>query len=294
MICFLGALTFDSRRPFFEKFFNNPTTDRGAFLIIWVVFASVDWQDLTSNNIYSMDAILQIGDRTITAEEILPLLAGYQLLAPLLRELIIDQAIAEIDCTPEEAAQARKQFFEQNQITSEETQQAWMQQRKMTAEQLESLTIRGVKIEKFKQITWGNKLESYFLSRKSQLDRVIYSLIRSQDPGIIQELFFRVQEGEQSFADLAREYSQGPEAETGGLIGPVELSTPHPAIAQILRLSQPGQLAPPTRLGEWLVIVRLEKFIPAQLDAPMRQRLLNECFSTWLTEQLNQQLAVLN
>jgi parvulin-like peptidyl-prolyl isomerase len=123
---------------------------------------------------------------------------------------------------------------------------------------------------------------------------VIYSLIRTQEPGIAQELYFRIQEGEQSFADLAREYSQGSEAQTGGLIGPVELSVPHPVLAQMLRLSQPGQLCPPTRLGEWFLIVRLEKFIPAQLDASMRQRLLNECFNTWLSEQLNQQLAVGN
>jgi hypothetical protein len=34
--------------------------------------------------------------------------------------------------------------------------------------------------------------------------------------------------------------------------------------------------------------VRLEKFIPAQLDEPMRQRLLTELFTTWLQEQLNQ------
>jgi parvulin-like peptidyl-prolyl isomerase len=240
-----------------------------------------------------MDSVLRIGDRTITAEEIIPLLAGYQLLTPLLRELIIDREIAAINCTPEEIDQARKQFFEQNQITSEDAKQGWLTQRKMTPEQLEALASRGLKVEKFKQATWGHKLESYFLGRKAQLDRVIYSLIRSQDPGIIQELFFRIQEGEQSFAELAREYSQGPEAETGGLIGPVELSTPHPAVAQMLRLSKPGQLSPPTRLGEWFVIVRLEKFMPAQLDAPMRQRLLNECFATWLSEQLNQQLAAL-
>lgn len=240
-----------------------------------------------------MDAILRIGDRTITAEELIPLLASYQLLTPLLRELIIDQAIASVSCTPEETAQAQKQFFEQQQITSEEAKQAWAAQHKMTAEQLEALAVRGLKIEKFKQATWGHKLESYFLSRKAQLDRVIYSLIRTQDPGTTQELYFRIQEGEQPLAELAREYSQGPEAETGGLIGPVELSTPHPMIAQMLRLSQPGQLCPPTRLGEWFVIVRLEKFFPAQLDGPMRQRLLNECFATWLSEQLNQQVAVL-
>lgn len=237
-----------------------------------------------------MDAVLQVGDRTITATEIIPLLAGYQLLTPLLRELTIDQAIASVSCTPEEKAQACKQFYEQHQITDENAKLAWAKRQGMTLEQLEALATRGLFIEKFKQATWSNKLESYFLSRKAQLDKVIYSLVRHQDPGIIQELYFRIQEGEQSFAELAREYSQGPEAETGGLIGPVELSTPHPILAQMLRLSQPGQLCPPTRLGEWLVIVRLEKFMPAQLDAPMRQRLLNECFTNWLTEQLNQQL----
>jgi parvulin-like peptidyl-prolyl isomerase len=239
-----------------------------------------------------MDAVLRVGDRAITPEEIIPLLANYQLLQPLLREIIIDQAIASISCTPEEKASACQQFCEQNQITDETAKLAWLKQRGMTPAQLEVQTTRALLIEKFKQATWGHKLESYFLSRKGQLDRVIYSLIRTQDPGIAQELYFRIQEGEQSFADLAREYSQGPEAQTGGLIGPVELSTPHPTLAQMLRLIQPGQLCPPTPLGDWLVIVRLEKFVPAQLDASMRQRLLNECFNTWLSEQLNQQLAV--
>jgi parvulin-like peptidyl-prolyl isomerase len=106
--------------------------------------------------------------------------------------------------------------------------------------------------------------------------------------GIAQELYFRILEGEQTFGELAREYSQGPEAQTDGLIGPVELSVPHPTLAQMLTLSQPGQLCPPTRVGEWLVIVRLEKFIPAQMDDAMRRRLFNECFNTWLQEQLQQ------
>ena len=239
-----------------------------------------------------MDAVLRVGDRVITAQEIIPLLVGYQLLPSLLREIIIDQAIAPFSCTPEEIAQTTQQFYEQNKITDETAKIAWASQRGMTSAQLEALAIRGLLIEKFKQATWGHKLESYFLSRKGNLDRVIYSLIRTQDPGIAQELYFRIQEGEQSFAELAREYSQGSEAQTGGMVGTVELSTPHPVLAQMLRLSQPGQLCPPTRIGEWLLIVRLEKFIPAQLDASMRQRLLNECFSTWLSEQLNQQLAV--
>lgn len=235
-----------------------------------------------------MTVVLQIGNRAIAAEEVLSLLAGYQMLPRFIQEVLIDQATAAIDCTPEEIEAACQQFFNQTQITDEQSRQDWLKRHGMTEEQLQAQATRGLRIEKFKQATWGAKLESYFLSRKDQLDKVIYSLVRTKDVGIAQELYFRILEAEQSFAELARTYSQGPEAQTDGLIGPVELSVPHPTLAQLLALSQPGQLCPPTRVGEWLVLVRLEKFIPAQLDESMRRRLLDECFNTWLQNQLEQ------
>jgi len=233
-----------------------------------------------------MTVVLQIGNRSITAEEVLPLIAGYQMLPQFVQEILIDDAIQSIECTPEEAQEACQQFYTQNQITTDDSRQAWLQQHGMTQAQLDLLATRELRVEKYKQQTWGSKLESYFLSRKDKLDKVIYSLIRTQDIGIAQELYFRILEGEQSFAELARSYSQGPEAQTDGLIGPVELSVPHPTLAQILTLSQPGQISPPTRVGEWLVLVRLERFIPAQMDESMRRRLLTECFNSWLQNQL--------
>lgn len=233
---------------------------------------------------------VQVGSQTITSEEIIPLLVGYQLLPQLLRELIIDQAIAQVTCTREEIAIAMPKFFEQHQIFSEETLAAWQQRYNITAEKLQALATRQLRIAKFKQATWGGQLESYFLNCKSRLDKVIYSLIRTKDAGVAQELYFRIQAGEQSFAEIAREYSQGPESQTGGLQGPVELSVPHPALAKMLCVSQAGQLLPPTRLNEWIVIVRLEKFIPAVLDEPTKQQLLNNLFQTWISEQVNQEM----
>jgi parvulin-like peptidyl-prolyl isomerase len=158
----------------------------------------------------------------------------------------------------------------------------------MNPEQFQRLVVREVKIEKFKQQTWDNKLESYFLQVKERLDRVIYSLIRTKDQGIAQELYFRIQEGENTFAELARDYSQGAESQTGGLIGPVELNTPHPQIARILAASKPGQLWPPMPVGEWLVILRLEKYLASELDPPTQQRLRDELFQQWLAEELQQ------
>ncbi|MFN6465221.1 MAG: peptidylprolyl isomerase [Nostoc sp. DedVER02] len=242
-----------------------------------------------------MTEAIQIGNRTITASELISLLASYQMLPQLQRELIIDEAIEQsrfekvvIECTPEEIAQAKQQFYAEKQFKNEEDIQAWIARQGLTPEQLEVITTRKLKIEKFKQATWGNKLESYFFQSKAKLDKVIYSLLRTQDVGIAQELYFRIQAKENSFADLAREYSLGPEAQTGGLVGPIELNALHPVMVQMLSSSQPGQILPPTRIADWFVILRLEKFIPAQLDEFMKVRLLNELFEIWLQEQQKQ------
>ena len=237
-----------------------------------------------------MTAVLQIGDRAINVDEILPLLKQYGMLPQLLKEIVIDNATASISLSDEEVATAYKQFYQQQQLGDEQQLQAWLKSRNLEREQLDYLVTRTLRLEKFKQETWKTKIESYFLQRKEKLDKVIYSLIRVNDIAIAQELYFRVQEDEQPFAELAREYSKGPEAQTGGLIGPVELGVPHPVLAKMLLKSQPGQVLPPTRLGDWILIVRLEQFIPAQLDAATQQRLLNEQFEAWVQGEITSTL----
>lgn len=248
-----------------------------------------------------MTAVMQAGDKSqqspniqkatlraserlknVNRNEILLLLNQYGILPQFVREIMIDCAIAEIAIAEDEALGAYKKFYQQHQLNSEEDLQAWLNARGISREQLEYIATRGLKLAKFQEQTWGNKLESYFLGRKQKLDRVVYSLIRVKDPYLAQELYFRVQEGEQAFSEIAREYSEGPEAETGGLLGPVDLGVPHPALAKMLLRSKPGELLAPTRLGDWVVVVRLEKYLPAQLDEVMRQRLLSELFDQWV------------
>lgn len=235
-----------------------------------------------------MTAVLQVGNSTIAEAEIIPLLASYQMLPQLLRESIIDSAISPFSCTPEEINSAKVQFYQRCQLTSKAQQQAWLERYGISPKHLEIITTRRLRIEKFKQATWGHKLESYFLQRKAQLDQVICSLIRTKDPGIAQELYFRIQAQEQPFAEAARQYSQGAEAQTGGIIGPAELGSLHPQLARLLQISEPGQLWSPKAIDEWLVVVQLEKLIPAQLNEFMRQRLLRELFEAWLQEQQKQ------
>ena len=233
-------------------------------------------------------AHIQIGNQNITAAEALTLLAGYQMLPQLCREITIEKAIASIELTIEERTNAVNQFYSKNQITTPEAKAAVLQRYCMTEAQLEAVATKELRIEKFKQATWGAKLESYFLKYKPQLDKVVYSLLRTTEMEVAQELYFRIKAGEETFADCAKQYSQGAEAQTGGLLGPVSLSQPHQAIAQKLAISQPGQLWMPMKLENWYVIIRLEKLVAAQHDDATCAMLLNHLFEQWLSEQLQQ------
>jgi parvulin-like peptidyl-prolyl isomerase len=230
---------------------------------------------------------LQMGE-TIAPKEIIPLLVSYNLMPQFLCESIINSAIESITCTQAEIAHSLENFYQHWDLTNEEKIKDWRLLYNLTQEQLELLATRKLRIEKFKQAMWGRHIESYFLKRKRQLDKVIYSLMRTENRGTANELFFRITEGEDSFAELAREYSQGPEADTCGIIGPVELGSITPNFAQLLYTSQVGVVQSPVLLGNLWVIVRVEKLIPAQLDDFMRQRLLQENFEFWFQEQLNQ------
>lgn len=233
-----------------------------------------------------MSVVLQVREQKVTAEEIVPLLANYQLLPQLLREIIIDQAIAPYTCTPEEQEKACQAFYIKQRLKTEAERQAWLHGRGMSAEQILKLVTRALRLEKFKQATWKNEVDAYFNIRKPLLDRVVYSVIHTKDSGIAQEIYFRLQAGEQSFTELAPKYSIGPEARNQGIVGPVELGKLHPTLAKLLVVSQPGQLLPPTPIDQWFLILRLEKILPVELNEATRWQLRHELFTNWLEQQV--------
>ncbi len=233
-----------------------------------------------------MNSFITLGDRHLDASELLSLLTQHQMLPQFLKELLIAQATQDIALTAAEEALALEQFYARQNIKDEAQASAWLNYHRMSAQHLSAKAMGRVKLEKFKQMTWNAYVEADFLKYKSQLDQFTCSILRTKDAELAQELYFRIKEGEQTFADLAPQYSQGAEAQNGGLVGPVAASNMHPKLLQILSSSKPGQLWSPQPLEEWFVIVRLEQYFPAQLDEAIRQQIIERRFQEWLEQQL--------
>ncbi len=100
--------------------------------------------------------------------------------------------------------------------------------------------------------------ESLYLKYKDKLDRVLYSLIRVENKAFATNLYYQIESGEKDFGSVAVEHSQGPESKTNGIVGPVDLTTPHKEISARLRTAVPGALIEPFEADNWFVLLRLE------------------------------------
>ena len=202
-------------------------------------------------------------------------LARWGLLEQVLRERCIDRVLADRALPePEQLTALRVEWERQQNLTSPEQVQGWMDQHGLDEEAIDRMAARSWQWLLWCQERWGTELQTLFLKRKPELDQVTYSLLRLRNGELASELYLQIKEGEASFAALASEFSEGSERETGGMLGPMPLTQPHPGLARLLQISQPGQLWPPKALEGWWVIVRLEKLHGAVLDPSMQERLL--------------------
>jgi parvulin-like peptidyl-prolyl isomerase len=206
---------------------------------------------------------------------------------------LMDAETAAIPAPPPgpEVEQALGRFLAELQLQDPAARQAWCQSRGLEEQDLLTIALRPLRWQIWCEQRFGGSVETEYLRRKAEFDLVTYSLLRVRDADLAAELHQQIREGEASFADLAGRYSEGPEQKTGGSVGPVPLATPHPSLARLLQISQPGQLWPPKLLEEWWIIVRLDTLTTTQLDEPLRRRLVVDQGEQWLRSRVQEAIA---
>jgi parvulin-like peptidyl-prolyl isomerase len=220
-------------------------------------------------------------------------LARYGLLRSYLRQELLDTLLASVELEPEECQAARRQFMEDRGLADEQALQDYARSQCLSAADLDYRITYPVKIWKHCQQHFAPKAESRFLARKQNLDQVVYSLLRTRDPGLARELFLQVSEGEADFGGLAVRYAEGPERATRGIVGPVPLDQGHPELVGRLRASEPGVVLEPFAIESWWLLVRLESLVPASFGPEAADAMTQELFNDWLDGEVDRRLQAL-
>ncbi len=129
---------------------------------------------------------------------------------------------------------------------------------------------------------WGHRLESLYLEKKHQLDKASCRLLRVSDKGLALELHHRIKAKETTFGAASREFGEGPETSSGGLLPLRALASMPLGIGPLLERMEPGKLSLPLRLGEQFCLVLLQEFKPSQFDAQIEEVLLAEQLKVWI------------
>ena len=212
------------------------------------------------------------------------------MLKPLMRQMVMADLAAEVPVTADECRQALQVFMQDQNLNSEEDLQGFLRLNLVRHDELEQQLITPLRLQRYVAQRHLPKAEARFLQRKTQLDRVVYSLLRLEDPGLARELYLQIDEGESDFAELAARHAEGPERSTRGVVGPVPLMQAHPILAERLRTGTPGELMEPFRIEKWWLVVRLESYSPATLDEETAQQMARELFEEAVEEAVQQRL----
>ena len=222
------------------------------------------------------------------------LLSRHQLLRNLVQRQLIAQAVSEEEISPDDLEKAKAQFLQQNRLANEGDLTSYLQSQGLSQVDLLWQISLPLRIRQHCLRHYLDKAEARFLSRKKQLDQVVYSLVRVQDGMLARELYLRILDGEATFAEVAAQYSEGPEKASHGIIGPKPMNQAHPILAEKLLSSEPRHLLEPFPIEQWWLVARLEQFIPATFSNAIAEQMAMELFDENIQQELTRNMTELS
>ena len=213
--------------------------------------------------------------RTIGAEG-LALLDRFNLLKPLVEQMVTSQAIADVVVAAEQLEQARLGLLQQRGFDGVAQWADLLEMLGRSEDEVLERLRQSIRRRSWMRERFAAKAEARFLERKNELDQVVYSLLRLENSFLARELYLQIESGESNFADLAKRYAEGPERNTNGIVGPVSLTQAHPVLVEKLRVAQPGVLLEPFRIADWWLVVRLERYAPATFTDEVSDQMCQE------------------
>lgn len=231
-----------------------------------------------------------------SGRDLLALLFRFDLAESFLRQLKEREVVfmqADLSDPDQIASEALTRYREDNNLQAADDLERWCLIRGMSSEDLLSEAIHAWRRKELRERLVTASGESLYLRYKDKLDRVLYSLLRVSDPGLCQELYFAIEAGEMTFAEASAKFSSGPEAKTQGIVGPVDLTTPHPEVAARLRTAQAGHLIGPFQADDWHTLIRMEYRFDSEYDDTTKGFLEEVCFKSQVGTDLQTDLQAL-
>ena len=178
-----------------------------------------------------------------------------------------------------------KKYLEHEGINSQEMLNRWMKKKGLSEKDLLKVAVRHKKWLTLCGRKFKSMAATLFLKRKSKLDRVSYQLVWTKDEAFCHELFVRIKENECTIEEAQEMTGETPKGLEKNTTTPIALGDLAPALAEVLRVSQPGQLWPPRKAEHGWILIQHKKTLPAVFNKSQKEALVLELGEKWLEEE---------
>lgn len=151
----------------------------------------------------------------------------------------------------------------------------WLERLGLDPEAWDALVSRQWRWQRWCEQRFSGSLNSYYLSRKSGLDRVLFWQLELADGDLAAELYQRLRQGEVSFEALAQEFAADEDV-TVRRRGPIPLDELSGELRVVLNRLQSGELLAPRLVAAVWQTLQLERKEIQPLSPELRVRLLGE------------------
>ena len=240
---------------------------------------------MTSTN--TKNTKIEISDRDLIAEA---RLAGKipDLVRGIVRRKIISTqvTIAGIEPSALELQQAADRFRLVNHLESAEATNQWLQQLHLSVDDFEEIVTQDLLVNKLAQHLFGDRVEQFFHQNFLDYSAATFYEVILEDRDLAMEIFYSLQEGDLSFADVAHQYIPNSELNRrGGYVGTVSRKQLRPEISAAIFAATPPQLIKPVVTAVGVHLIQVAEIIEPKLDERLYQQILMDMFERWLTEK---------
>ena len=208
----------------------------------------------------------------------------------LTRKIILNAAQeAGIKAEPEELQQAADNVRLMSQLKSADATWTWLQKHCLSLDDFEELVYVTVISSKLIEYLFAEKIEAVFVEHQLDYTQVVIYEVVLDDEDLAMEMFYAIAEGEISFPEVAHQYIQDVSLRrTGGYKGILNRTDLKPEISAAVFAATPPQIIKPIITSEGVNLIFVEEIIQPELNEILRSKILNNLFSEWLKEQIEQ------
>ncbi|RUT10019.1 hypothetical protein DSM106972_005140 [Dulcicalothrix desertica PCC 7102] len=163
----------------------------------------------------------------------------------------------------------------------------WLEKHHLSVKEFEELVHNQALSRKLAHHMFSPHVEKYFYEHRLDYDQAATYEVVFEERDLALELFYAIEEGEITFAEIARQFIQEPELRrAGGYKGLRRRSSFRPEIAAAVFAATPPQILKPITTPSCVYLIWVEEIIQPQLDEELREKITEEMFSDWLQQQI--------